>query len=42
VFLDANGELPKDVMPDALHPNEHGYDLWYDAMRPTLEKLLRS
>jgi beta-glucosidase len=41
VFLDANGELPKDVMPDALHPNEHGYDLWYDAMRPTLEKLLK-
>jgi beta-glucosidase len=42
VFLDAEGNIPKDIMPDALHPNEHGYDLWYDAMRPTLEKLLRS
>jgi lysophospholipase L1-like esterase len=40
-FLDANGELPKDIMPDALHPNEKGYDIWYDAMWPTLEKLLR-
>ncbi len=42
VFLDAEGNIPKDIMPDALHPNEHGYDLWYDAMRPTLEKMLRS
>lgn len=40
-FLDAHGEIPKDIMPDGLHPNQHGYDLWYDAMRPTLEKLLK-
>jgi lysophospholipase L1-like esterase len=40
VFLDAEGNLPKEIMPDALHPNEHGYDLWYEAMRPTLERLL--
>ena len=40
-FLDANGEIPKDIMPDGLHPNEKGYDIWYNAMWPTLEKLLR-
>jgi lysophospholipase L1-like esterase len=40
-FLDAAGDLPKDIMPDALHPNEKGYQIWYDAMLPTLEKLLR-
>ena len=40
IFLDADGEIPKELMPDALHPTEKGYDLWYDAMRPTLERLL--
>ena len=30
-FLDADGEIPKDIMPDGLHPNAHGYDLWYEA-----------
>lgn len=40
-FLDANGELPADVMPDKLHPNAKGYQIWYDAMIPTLEPLLK-
>ena len=40
-FLDADGQIPKDIMPDGLHPNAHGYDIWYDAMWPTLEKLLK-
>lgn len=40
-FLDANGELPRDIMPDGLHPNAKGYDIWYEAMWPTLEKLLK-
>jgi lysophospholipase L1-like esterase len=40
-FLDAQGNLPKDIMPDALHPNAKGYEIWYDAMWPTLEKLLQ-
>ena len=39
-FLDAGGEIPKDIMPDALHPSPQGYDIWYDAMQPTLTKLL--
>ncbi len=39
-FLDANGNLPKKVMPDGLHPNMYGYELWAKAMEPTLVKLL--
>ena len=39
-FLDANGEIPDDVMPDKLHPNAKGYRIWYEAMNPTLEKLM--
>ena len=39
-FLDAEGEIPKDIMPDRLHPNAKGYDIWYEAMRPLLEKMM--
>jgi lysophospholipase L1-like esterase len=40
-FLDAKGDLPKDVMPDALHPNAKGYQIWADAMDPALKSLLK-
>jgi beta-glucosidase len=40
-FLDAQGNLPKDIMPDALHPNAAGYQIWYDTMWPVLEPLLK-
>jgi lysophospholipase L1-like esterase len=40
-FLDEQGTLSKDIMPDALHPNAKGYGIWYDAMWPVLEKLLK-
>jgi len=40
-FLGDDGELHADVMPDYLHPNEHGYQLWADAMEPTLAKMLQ-
>lgn len=41
VFLGPDGNVPADIMPDYLHPNEHGYQLWADAMEPTLVKLLQ-
>lgn len=41
VFLDANGEVLKDAMPDGLHPNARGYALWYEAMQPTLDEMMR-
>lgn len=35
-FLGPDGKVPAEIMPDFLHPNEHGYQLWADAMNPTL------
>ena len=40
-FLAADGSLPRDVMPDALHPNEMGYQIWAEAMAPTLAEMMR-
>ncbi len=39
-FLDADGKLPESVMPDLLHPNETGYQLWAEAMEPSIAKLM--
>ena len=41
VFLTPEGVLPKAIMPDLLHPNEKGYDLWAEALEPHLQKLLK-
>lgn len=41
VFLDADGEIPTDVMGDRLHPTEKGYGLWYDAMGPLLDEMMK-
>ena len=40
-FLEPDGTLPTDIMPDLLHPNEKGYQIWADAMEPNLKKLLK-
>jgi lysophospholipase L1-like esterase len=39
-FLDADGTLSKEIMPDLLHPNLKGYQIWADAIRPTLTEWL--
>ncbi|WP_018970832.1 GDSL-type esterase/lipase family protein [Rubritalea marina] len=39
-FLEADGTLSSEVMPDLLHPNTKGYAIWAEAMEPTLSKLL--
>jgi beta-glucosidase len=39
-FLDQDGRLSKDVMPDLLHPNGKGYAIWARAMQPELERLM--
>lgn len=39
-FLEDDGTLPKSIMPDLLHPNQKGYEIWAAAMEPTLAKLL--
>jgi lysophospholipase L1-like esterase len=40
-FLDEKGEIPPDVMPDKLHPTAKGYDIWYEAMKPLLDEMMR-
>jgi beta-glucosidase len=39
-FLQPDGTLSRDIMPDLLHPNEKGYEIWAKAMAPELAKLL--
>ena len=36
-----NGELTTEVMPDGLHPNAKGYQIWADAIREPLKTLLK-
>jgi lysophospholipase L1-like esterase len=40
-FLEPDGTLPESIMPDLLHPNEKGYQIWADAMEPTLAEMLK-
>lgn len=35
-FLTEDGLITKEIMPDMLHPNENGYRLWAEAIRPLL------
>ena len=39
-FLDDRGRVAQDLMPDYLHPNEHGYQVWADGMEDMIRKLL--
>ena len=39
-FLDADGNIPADVMSDALHPSTKGYEIWAEAVATTLSKLM--
>jgi lysophospholipase L1-like esterase len=40
-FLDGEGNLSKDIMPDYLHPNAKGYEIWAEATDPTLKQMLK-
>ena len=37
-FLTAEGILTKQVMPDALHPRQKGYEIWAEAIEPKLKE----
>jgi lysophospholipase L1-like esterase len=39
-FLDAAGNIPADVMSDALHPSTKGYEIWAEAVIEPLTKLM--
>ncbi|MEO8048299.1 MAG: platelet-activating factor acetylhydrolase IB subunit [Nitrospirota bacterium] len=40
LFLDNQGRLAQHLMPDYLHPNEQGYQVWADGMEDMLSQLL--
>ena len=40
-FLEFDGTLPRSIMPDLLHPNAKGYQIWADTMEPTLDEMLK-
>jgi lysophospholipase L1-like esterase len=39
-FLAPDGTIPKSVMSDGLHPTTHGYEIWAEAVKEPLTKLL--
>jgi lysophospholipase L1-like esterase len=40
-FLTPDGTLPKEIMPDLLHPAQKGYEIWAAAIKQPLADLLR-
>jgi lysophospholipase L1-like esterase len=40
-FLAEDGKLPKDVMPDSLHPNSKGYEIWGAAIKPAVDEMMK-
>jgi lysophospholipase L1-like esterase len=38
-FLNEDGTISREIMKDYLHPTPKGYQIWVDAMQPTLSKL---
>jgi lysophospholipase L1-like esterase len=41
-FLDADGNIPRDVMSDGLHPSAKGYEIWAEAVKEPLAQLLET
>ncbi len=42
IFLTEEGILTEEIMPDELHPNEHGYELWAEEMIEIMDQLLEN
>lgn len=40
-FLTADGTLPREIMPDLLHPGVKGYEIWAAAIKQPLAQMLR-
>ena len=40
-FLEPDGTLSREIMPDFLHLSSRGYEIWATAMDPTLHDLLK-
>jgi len=40
LLLEPDGTLSKEIMPDLLHPNAKGYQIWAEAIEPMVRKCL--
>jgi len=40
-FLDAEGNISKEIMSDALHPTTKGYEIWAEAVKEPLANLMK-
>jgi lysophospholipase L1-like esterase len=40
-FLNEKGFIPQDVMSDALHPTTKGYEIWAEAVKDHIERLMK-
>lgn len=40
LLLQKDGSISADIMPDFLHPNSRGYQIWAEAMLPDIHQLL--
>lgn len=40
LFLDEEGILSPEIMPDFLHPNQKGYEIWANAIEPVVAEIL--
>lgn len=40
-FLEPNGDITRDMMPEFLHLTEKGYRIWADAIGPKIAELMR-
>jgi lysophospholipase L1-like esterase len=40
VFLTPDGTLSKETMPDFLHPQAKGYQMWAEAMEPKIKAMM--
>ncbi len=39
-FLEKDGSLSRDIMPDYLHLSAKGYKIWADAVEPVIKKMM--
>lgn len=40
-FLEPDGSISKEIMPDFLHLSQKGYQIWSEAISPTLTELMK-
>jgi len=39
-FLESDGSISEEVMPDGLHPSALGYEIWAEAVMPTFREMM--